>query len=119
MGINKGSKYIPTIINIVNHYIEPFKSGQEVNFSKISKLITFEIISEQILGKDYREIKIDIEYLCPQSGSISKMSFPQFFLNLLESEFTGFINPKAKFFKFLTDSHLIDHIKQTTGTFYI
>ena len=46
LGINKGSKYIPTIINIVNHYIEPFKSGQEVNFSKISKLIIFEIMSE-------------------------------------------------------------------------
>ena len=111
LGINKGSKYIPTIIQIVNDYIQSFKSGQIVNFSKISKLITFEIISEQILGKDYRDIKIDFEYLCPQSGTISKMSFPQFFLNLLESEFAGFINPKSKLLKFLTDSHLIEPYK--------
>ena len=111
LGINRTSSYIPIMIGAVNSHIGSLKVGQEVNFSTLAKHISFEILSKQLLGKDYNEIKMDFDYLCSDTKSIIKMSFPSFFMKLLDDELDAYTSPVSKLLKFLADSHLIEPYK--------
>ena len=111
LGINRASKLIPIILKTVDTYIDTMKEEKDVNFSKLSKFITFEAMSKQLLGNDYKEIKMDFDYKDPDTGSVSKMSFTDFFMNLCQSEFAAYMNPKTKILKPLADRYIIEPYK--------
>ena len=111
LGINKASRYIPILIEAVDTHIESLETGQEVNFSIISKYITFESLSKQLLGTDYKELDIDFEYQDPYTGKMSSISFSEFFRILCDNEFEAFISPKAKLLQFLAERYLIEPYK--------
>ena len=111
LGINRASRHIPILIESVDTYISIMKEEKDVNFSKLSKSITFDAMSKQLLGNDYKEIKMDFEYQDPETGSNVKMSFTEFFMSLCHSEFAAYMNPKTKILKPLADRYLIEPYK--------
>ena len=111
LGINRASRHIPNMINSVDAYVESLKPGQEVNFSQSIKYVSFENISTHILGEDYKSVNMEFEYVCPETGEVSNISFPDFFIRLSTSELAAYTNPMTKILKPLADRYLIEPYK--------
>lgn len=109
--INRASKYIPKIIDSVDTFIKPLKPGQKVDFGHLGKLISFDNLSRRLLGDDYKDLNMEFEYVCPQTGATTYMPLEDFIIKVNSNELASYTSNWTKILKPFSQRYLIEPYK--------
>lgn len=105
MGINFASQYITMMIQSTDKWAKQLPTDKEIDFSYEISLLTFDIISKILFGRDIDQAE-KIQYLNPYTQEVKALTLAEYFIKYVKDELDGILDPKGHIFSFLVTFRL-------------
>ena len=107
MGINYSSKFIPLILKITEERTNTWKDGEQINFYKEAKQITFKVITSILFGEEFLQNVGQFMYKTSK-GDYEKYGFEEFFFKAVSDTTSARFAIKNVLFPFLIKYNLLE-----------
>ena len=112
LGINFASRYISTLVEIIDKTVKTWEKGQEMDFTAVFSSIQFTFTCKMLFGKEF-ELSFRVLKYKNYKGEYEDVDMQTMMQNLAMDTYMGLYDSIGKIFPFLNKYNLVEPYKRT------